>query len=53
MSPVPLNFSLLVSGIPLCEKISDCGVFGPTSDENLNYATNNCNMWVKEGEAIV
>lgn len=38
--------------IPLSEKIRDCGVFGPTSDENLNYATNNRNLWVKEGEAI-
>ena len=46
-------FLLFVSVIPLCEKIRDCGVFGPTSDENLNYATNNRNMWVKEGEAIV
>jgi len=38
--------------IPLSKKLRDCGVFGPTSDENLNYATNNRNMWVKEGEAI-
>ncbi|CAB9521809.1 Receptor-type guanylate cyclase gcy [Seminavis robusta] len=38
--------------IPLCQKLSDCGVFGPTSAENLNYATSNRNMWVKEGEAI-
>ena len=38
--------------IPLSEKLRDCGVFGPTSDENLNYATNNRNMWLKEGEEI-
>ncbi|CAB9522519.1 Receptor-type guanylate cyclase gcy [Seminavis robusta] len=38
--------------IPLSQKLSDCGVFGPTSAENLNYARNNRNMWVKEGEAI-
>jgi len=38
--------------IPLCEKLRDCGVFGCTSDENLNYATNNRNQWVAEGEAI-
>ena len=38
--------------IPLSKKLRDCGVFGPTSDENLNYATNNRNMWVKEGEEI-
>jgi hypothetical protein len=28
-------------------------VFGPTSAENLVFATNNRNMWVKQGEAIV
>jgi hypothetical protein len=28
-------------------------VFGPTSAENLTYATINRNMWVKQGEAIV
>merc|ERR1712151_176844 len=39
--------------IPLSKKLRDCGVFGPTSDENLNYATNNRAMWEKEGEAIV
>lgn len=50
-SPVTLVFIDAV--IPLSEKIRDCGVFGPTSDENLNYATTNRNMWVKEGEAIV
>lgn len=38
--------------IPLSKKLRDCGVFGPTSDENLNYATNNRNMWVQEGESI-
>lgn len=38
--------------IPLSKKLRDCGVFGPTSDENLNYATNNRNMWVKNGEQI-
>lgn len=38
--------------IPLSKKLRDCGVFGPTSDENLNYATNNRNMWVKTGEEI-
>ena len=39
--------------IPLSEKLRDCGVFGPTSDENLNYAKNNRAMWEKEGKAIV
>ncbi|CAB9520220.1 Receptor-type guanylate cyclase gcy [Seminavis robusta] len=39
--------------IPLSRKLRDCGVFGPTSDENLNYATNNRNMWMQEGEELV
>ncbi|CAB9514541.1 Receptor-type guanylate cyclase gcy [Seminavis robusta] len=38
--------------IPLSKKLRDCGVFGPTSDENLNYATNNRNQWEREGESI-
>ncbi|CAB9521897.1 Receptor-type guanylate cyclase gcy [Seminavis robusta] len=38
--------------IPLSEKLRDCGVFGPTSDENLNYAVNNRDMWEKNGQAI-
>jgi hypothetical protein len=49
----PLTLVLIDAVIPLSKKIRDCGVFGPTSDENLNYATNNRNTWVKEGEAIV
>ena len=28
--------------IPLSKKLRDCGVFGPTSDENLNYAVSSC-----------
>ncbi|CAB9510863.1 Receptor-type guanylate cyclase gcy [Seminavis robusta] len=39
--------------VPLSRKLRDCGVFGPTSDENYNYATNNRNMWVQEGQGIV
>merc|ERR1712003_128066 len=34
-------------------KLRDCGVFGPTSDENLNYATSNRAQWEKEGKDIV
>jgi hypothetical protein len=49
----PWTLVLIVAVIPLSKKIRDCGVFGPTSDENLNYATNNRNTWIKEGEAIV
>jgi hypothetical protein len=39
--------------IPLAMKLRDCGVFGPTSDENLNYAKSNRAQWEKEGQAIV
>lgn len=38
--------------IPLSKKLRDCGVFGPTSDENVNYALNNRNMWERNGQAI-
>lgn len=27
-------------------------MFGPTSDENLNYAINNRNMWEQQGQSI-
>lgn len=39
--------------IPLSKKLRDCGVFGQTSDENLNYAESNRALWVQNGEAIV
>jgi len=39
--------------IPLAKKLRDCGVFGPTSDENLNYAKSNKAQWEKEGHSIV
>lgn len=39
--------------IPLAKKLRDCGVFGPTSDENLNYAKSNRAQWEKEGRGIV
>eukprot|EP00934_Nitzschia_sp_Nitz4_P001546 Nitzschia sp. Nitz4//scaffold248_size28759//20159//24979//NITZ4_008111-RA/size28759-snap-gene-0.11-mRNA-1//-1//CDS//3329543998//1546//frame0 len=39
--------------IPLSKKLRDCGVFGPTSDENLNYAQSNREAWANEGRAIV
>lgn len=39
--------------IPLAKKLRDCGVFGPTSDENLNYAKSNRAQWEREGKAIV
>ena len=39
--------------IPLAKKLKDCGVFGVSSDEYLNYATKNRNEWVSRGKEIV
>jgi hypothetical protein len=38
--------------IPLAKKLKDCGVFGVSSDECLNYATNNRKEWEAKGEMI-
>lgn len=39
--------------IPLSEKLRDCGVFGVSSDENFNYASENRRLWVTRGREIV
>jgi hypothetical protein len=39
--------------IPLSKKLSDCGVFGVSSDEYLNYALRNRKEWEQRGQAIV
>ena len=39
--------------IPLAKKLADCGVFGVSSDEFLNYAISNRDEWEKRGEEIV
>ena len=39
--------------IPLAKKLKDCGVFGVSSDEYLNYALNNRREWESKGESIV
>jgi len=39
--------------IPLAKKLKDCGVFGKSSDEYLNYAVRNRNEWEKKGSEIV
>lgn len=39
--------------IPLAQKLSECGVFGVSSDEYLNYATMNRNEWEKKGRDVV
>lgn len=39
--------------IPLAKKLSECGVFGVSSDEYLNYALQNRNEWEKKGLSVV
>mmetsp|Transcript_24295 Transcript_24295/g.59496 ORF Transcript_24295/g.59496 Transcript_24295/m.59496 type:complete len:1200 (-) Transcript_24295:66-3665(-) len=39
--------------IPLAKKLDDCGVFGVSSDECLNYALENRNEWEAKGKSIV
>lgn len=39
--------------IPLAAKLKDCGVFGVSSDECLNYAMENRREWEAKGEQIV
>jgi hypothetical protein len=39
--------------IPLAKKLKDCGVFGVSSDEFLNYALNNRREWELRGEEVV
>jgi hypothetical protein len=39
--------------IPLAQKLKDCGVFGVSSEECLNYAMDNRREWESKGEMIV
>jgi 3'5'-cyclic nucleotide phosphodiesterase/Adenylate and Guanylate cyclase catalytic domain len=39
--------------IPLAKKLKDCGVFGVSSDEYLNYAVQNRHEWHTKGEEVV
>jgi hypothetical protein len=39
--------------IPLAKKLKDCGVFGVSSDEYLNYAMQNRNEWKDRGQELV
>jgi hypothetical protein len=39
--------------IPLAKKLKECGVFGVSSDEYLNYAMQNRNEWKDRGQEIV
>jgi hypothetical protein len=37
----------------LAKKLKDCGVFGVSSDEYLNYAEKNRAEWEAKGEEVV
>ena len=39
--------------VPLAKKLKDCGVFGVSSDEYLNYAMRNRQEWESRGQEIV
>lgn len=39
--------------IPLARKLKECGVFGVSSDEYLNYAMSNRREWEHEGKEVV
>jgi hypothetical protein len=39
--------------IPLAKNLKDCGVFGVSSDEYLNYALENRREFAAKGEGIV
>ena len=39
--------------IPLAKKLKDCGVFGVSSDEYLNYAEQNRAEWEARGQEVV
>jgi hypothetical protein len=39
--------------IPLAKKLKECGVFGVSSDEYLNYAMRNRQEWEKKGHEVV
>lgn len=39
--------------IPLAKKLKECGVFGVSSDEYLNYAQKNRSEWETRGQEIV
>jgi hypothetical protein len=39
--------------IPLAKKLNECGVFGVSSDEYLNYAMKNRGEWERKGQEVV
>jgi hypothetical protein len=43
----------IIPVIPLARKLKDCGVFGVSSEECLNYALQNRAEWADRGEEMV
>jgi class 3 adenylate cyclase len=39
--------------IPLAKKLKECGVFGVSSDEYLNYAMRNRGEWERNGQEVI
>jgi hypothetical protein len=39
--------------IPLAKKLDECGVFGVSSDEYLNYALQNRKRWAISGDKLI
>jgi class 3 adenylate cyclase len=39
--------------VPLTKKLSECGVFGVSSDEYLNYAMKNREEWERRGREVI
>eukprot|EP00934_Nitzschia_sp_Nitz4_P002763 Nitzschia sp. Nitz4//scaffold207_size38617//10//3538//NITZ4_007669-RA/size38617-snap-gene-0.0-mRNA-1//1//CDS//3329541587//2753//frame0 len=39
--------------IPMAKMVKDCGIFGSTGDECMNYAKTNRNEWEKKGRMLV
>eukprot|EP00934_Nitzschia_sp_Nitz4_P003606 Nitzschia sp. Nitz4//scaffold172_size47551//36784//40556//NITZ4_007147-RA/size47551-augustus-gene-0.40-mRNA-1//1//CDS//3329538768//3596//frame0 len=39
--------------LPLAKRIKDCGMFGVSSEEYLNYATKNREEWERRGKEVV
>mmetsp|Transcript_21370 Transcript_21370/g.50799 ORF Transcript_21370/g.50799 Transcript_21370/m.50799 type:complete len:143 (-) Transcript_21370:132-560(-) len=39
--------------IPLAKKLKNCGVFGVSSDEYLQYAISNRDEWERKGKSVV
>ena len=56
--PFPFSMNYVVAvvvvvQIPLAKKLKDCGVFGVSSDEYLNYALQNRAEWEARGQQVV